>query len=227
MMNVNYFNRILAVKQCGGCGVAITDRFGIKKDMLCGNCVKQCAEADRQRRVKKHQEAMKAKYGGGRKNRHPFKDFEREPICKRCGESEREYLGDDEEGNGKYGAWCRPCLNEYHYDANKKWRDENVERINRTDGICPRCKVNEKHQISEKRSAGYCKECVREIARERRAKLSPPAPKKEKVLLCPKCKSADKYITANGGISQYCRPCQNEVSRIGRVKRKQKGLTSA
>ena len=151
IFNAAYIDYIFAVKKCGDCGVKLSDRMGWHKfGLLCATCAKARRVADRQRQVKNWQDAMKAKYSGGRKYRYPFKDFEREPICKRCGESEREYLGDDEEGNGKYGAWCRPCLNIYHYDANKKWREENVAPVNRTDGICPRCKVNKKHRISEK-----------------------------------------------------------------------------
>ena len=150
----------MAVKQCGGCGVAITDRLGYGKK-LCPVCITKCAEADRQRRVKKWQEAMKVKYKNIYKlGRYEYKEFNKERPCAKCKESPKK-------PNSHY---CEECHQRYHYAATREWRAKYGKRVIRSDGICPRCKVNKKdYSEKQKRLFPYCNVCRVEKGREHRA----------------------------------------------------------
>ena len=203
-ININHFNRILAVKQCGGCGDVITDRLGYSKK-LCPKCVQGCNTADRQRRIKKWQAAMKIKYGGGRKGlRFPFKEFNKELICPRC---KIEARGVTKNGtNMPYCNECQTNITKYFHVKNPKPKDYVPKK--RKAIICPRCKVNEKFINGNGKYGNYCQDCHNEVtrinAKKYREKNSPTKTMKG---ICPKCNVNKRGISAKGKMKSYCNEC--------------------
>lgn len=78
-------------------------------------------------------------------------------------------------------------------------------RINRRDGICPRCGVRPRHVRASGVRAGFCLECDRARCRgKQRNKAGTP---------CPRC-GGQRYQYPGGDYSAYCEDCARETRRV-------------
>ena len=246
MININHFNRILAVKKCGGCGVAIADRLGYS-GKLCPVCIKEGAEADRQRRVAKWQTAMKAKYKSFcpkcNTNFREVINGVKKPYCRGCltkntVERYKKAVGDTYHKhfvdrslcskckvnkphvtpNGDVKYMCLGCIREYNRVRDEKKRA--AKPVDPMKGICPRCKVNKKHILANGKSNGYCLPCSKEMHKEWYAKNRVVKQVQRQDGICPRCGVKERHINGKGKKDCYCLDCGREISRLKTQKRR-------
>lgn len=85
----------------------------------------------------------------------------------------------------------------------------------RRDGICPRCNVNPRNVRSGGKKDAYCKDCLKAVARQKRAKY---AKRDKNARLCSRCKSAPQHRYSGGSWSTYCLECEREIGREKEVR---------
>lgn len=90
-----------------------------------------------------------------------------------------------------------------------------AKSASRRDGICPRCKSAPRNVRDSGKKDAYCKDCLKAIARQKRARYF----KRDKpARLCSRCKSAPQHRYSGGGWSTYCLECEREIGREKQVR---------
>jgi hypothetical protein len=80
----------------------------------------------------------------------------------------------------------------------------------RFDNLCPSCCERPKHVYGTGRKAGYCRECLRDLAirRYKRAGYGIRADR-----MCSRCRKFPVYVRPSGKVITYCLHCKNVMNR--------------
>jgi hypothetical protein len=82
--------------------------------------------------------------------------------------------------------------------------------LKRDDGICPTCNEQPVHYYSTGRKAGYCKECLCDLAR-RRYKRAGNGIRQDR--MCSRCRKFPVHVRPSGRAITYCMHCKNVLGR--------------
>jgi hypothetical protein len=96
-------------------------------------------------------------------------------------------------------------------------------RINRRDGICPRCETRPRHVRKSGDKDGFCLECLREIGLEKR-RAGKDLGHVDRC--CSRCHKRRRHQWPNGKLSTYCKHCATVLRRKNARKNRKKLLES-
>ena len=80
----------------------------------------------------------------------------------------------------------------------------------RFDDMCPSCCEQPKHRYSSGRKAGYCRECLRDLAK-RQYKRKGYGIRQDR--MCSRCGKFPVYVRPSGRAITYCLHCKNVMNR--------------
>jgi hypothetical protein len=150
-------------------------------------------------------------------------------TCTRCGESKKD--GDFPHAKGKRHSWCRKCNNSTKMEARHKFRETHPRKKRITSDCldehglitCSKCGKPNNPDHYQNNSAGWCKACKRDSARQVRRtkgvverKFSVVIDGAKLCMCCEQMKNLSEFYPSSrgaAGVSAYCSACTIEKYR--------------